>query len=63
MTEDEKWIVEILKASEGISISDLKEKSALSGKKWDAASKGLSKHGLMKVVVDGDAKIVEYLGK
>jgi len=46
-----------------ISISDLKEKSALSGKKWDAASKGLSKHGLMKVVVDGENKIVEYLGK
>jgi lysyl-tRNA synthetase class 2 len=63
LTEDEKWIVELLKANEGISIGDLKEKSALSGKKWDAASKGLSKHGLMKVVVDGDAKIVEYLGK
>ena len=63
LTEDEKWIIEILKANEGISISDLKEKSALSGKKWDAASKGISKHGLMKVVVNGDAKIVEYLGK
>jgi lysyl-tRNA synthetase class 2 len=63
LTEDEKWIVDLLKANEGISIGDLKEKSALSGKKWDAASKGLSKHGLMKVVVDGDAKIVEYLGK
>ncbi len=63
LTEDEKHIIEILKANEGISISDLKEKSALSGKKWDAASKGLSKHGLMKVVVDGENKIVEYLGK
>jgi lysyl-tRNA synthetase class 2 len=63
LTEDEKWIIEILKANEGISIGDLKEKSALSGKKWDAASKGISKHGLMKVVVNGDAKIVEYLGK
>ena len=62
LTEDEKWIIEILKANEGISIGDLKEKSELSGKKWDAASKGLSKHGLMKVVVDGDAKIAEYLG-
>jgi lysyl-tRNA synthetase class 2 len=63
LTEDEKWIVEILKTNEEISIGDLKEKSALSGKKWDAASKGLSKHGLMKVVVTGDAKIVQYLGK
>jgi len=63
LTEDEKYIVELLKANEGIQIGDLKEKSGLSGKKWDAASKGLSKHGLMKVVVNGDAKIVEYLGK
>lgn len=63
LTEDEKHIVEILKANEGISIGDLKTKSELSGKKWDAASKGLSKHGLMKVVVDGENKIAEYLGK
>ncbi|ENA1795224.1 lysine--tRNA ligase [Flavobacterium psychrophilum] len=57
LTDDEKHIVEVLKANEGISISDLKEKVALSGKKWDAASKGISKHGLMKIVVDGDRKI------
>lgn len=63
LTEDEKHIIEILKANEGISIGDLKIKSELSGKKWDAASKGLSKHGLMRVVVDGEHKIAEYLGK
>jgi lysyl-tRNA synthetase class 2 len=63
LTDDEKHIIEILKSNEGISIGDLKEKSGLSGKKWDAASKGISKHGLMKVVVDGEAKIAEYLGK
>ena len=63
LTDDEKHIIEILKANEGISISDLKEKTALSGKKWDVASKGIVKHGLMKVVVNGDSKIVEYLGK
>ncbi|EMY3483359.1 lysine--tRNA ligase [Flavobacterium psychrophilum] len=57
LTDDEKHIVEVLKANEGISISDLKEKAALSGKKWDVASKGISKHGLMKIVVDGDRKI------
>jgi lysyl-tRNA synthetase class 2 len=39
LTEDEKHIIEILKANEGISIGDLKEKSGLSGKKWDAARK------------------------
>lgn len=63
LTEDEKHIIEILKANEGISIGDLKTKSELSGKKWDAASKGLSKHGLMRVVVDGENKIAEYIGK
>ncbi len=63
LTEDEKHIIEILKANEGISIGDLKIKSELSGKKWDAASKGISKHGLMKIRVDGENKIAEYLGK
>ena len=63
LTDDEKHIIAILKANEGISISDLKLKTDLSGKKWDAASKGIAKHGLMKIVVDGDNKIAEYLGK
>jgi len=63
LTEDEKHIIEILKANEGISIGDLKEKAGLSGKKWDTASKGISKHGLMKIKVDGENKIAEYLGK
>jgi lysyl-tRNA synthetase class 2 len=63
LTEDEKHIIEILKASEGISIGDLKIKSELSGKKWDAASKGISKHGLLKIEVNGDNKIAVYTGK
>ena len=63
LTDDEKHILEILKTNEGISIGDLKIKSALSGKKWDLASKGISKHGLMRIKVDGENKIAEYLGK
>ena len=63
LTDDEKLIIEILKANVGISILDLKAKADLSGKKWDAASKGIAKHNLMKIVVNGDSKIVEYLGK
>ncbi|WP_395046734.1 lysine--tRNA ligase [Flavobacterium sp.] len=58
LTEDEKWIVELLKVENNQSLNGLKEKSTLSGKKWDAAMKGLSKHGLTKVVVDGDNKTV-----
>ena len=63
LTDDEKHIIEILKANTGISIGDLKQKANLSGKKWDSASKAITKHGLMKIVVDGENKIVEYLGK
>ncbi len=58
LTEDEKIIIEFLKKENNQSLGELKEKSALSGKKWDAAMKGLSKHGLTKVVVDGESKTV-----
>ena len=39
----------------------LKIKSDLSGKKWDAATKGLSKNNLIKVSVDGDSKVMELV--
>ena len=58
LSEDEKLIVGLLKAENSQPIGTLKDKSALSGKKWDAAMKGLAKHGLTKVVVDGDNKLV-----
>ena len=63
LTADEKHIIEILKVNTGISIAELKTKANLSGKKWDAASKNISKLGLIKIVVDGDNKIAEYTGK
>jgi lysyl-tRNA synthetase class 2 len=62
LTDDEKVIIEILKSSNHIVLSDLKEKTALSGKKWDAAMKGLAKHNLVKVNVDGELKTVELKG-
>ena len=58
LTEEEKIIIALLKAENNQALSALKEKSQLSGKKWDAAMKGLAKHGLTKVVVDGDNKTV-----
>ncbi len=61
LTEDEKAIIELLKANEGITIAELKEKTGMSGKKWDAASKGIAKQGLMKV--NPESKVVDYLGK
>ncbi|WP_396148362.1 lysine--tRNA ligase [Flavobacterium sp.] len=58
LTEDEKFIVSLLEKENNQPIGVLKDKSALSGKKWDAAMKGLAKHGLTKVVVDGENKLV-----
>ncbi|WP_264522341.1 lysine--tRNA ligase [Flavobacterium sp. N1994] len=58
LTEDEKLIISLLKLENNQPLGQLKEKSQLSGKKWDAAMKGLAKIGLTKVVVEGDNKTV-----
>ena len=48
--EDEKVILEILNSqSEAMDLSIVKEKSKLSGKKWDKATKNLTKNNLIKV--------------
>jgi lysyl-tRNA synthetase class 2 len=59
LTEDEKAIVSLLKAENNQPLAQLKERAALSGKKWDAAMKGLAKHALIKVLVNGENKTVE----
>ena len=58
LTDDEKLIISLLKTQNNQPIAQLKDKSALSGKKWDAAMKGLAKHGLTRVVVEGENKTV-----
>jgi lysyl-tRNA synthetase, class II len=58
LTEDEKLLLSMLKTENNQPLGQLKEKSLLSGKKWDAAIKGLNKQGLAKVVVDGEHKTV-----
>lgn len=64
LTEDEKVIIGMLQSDNNhkMDLGMLKVSAALSGKKWDAAMKGLAKHGLIKVTVDGDIKTVEYVG-
>lgn len=62
LTEDEKVIAEILKTSSQLALDVLKTQAGLSGKKWDAAMKGLSKHGLVKVTLNGETKTVEFKG-
>ena len=60
LLEEEKLIIDFLKSNDNkMDLGVLKVKSDLSGKKWDAAMKGLSKHGLIKVSLAGESKIVE----
>jgi len=59
LSDEEKLILNLLKLENNQPLGQLKERSALSGKKWDAAIKGLSKNALIKVNVDGDSKTVE----
>ena len=60
LTEEEKMIIDLLAKNENaMDLVQLKTKSALSGKKWDAAMKGLAKHNITSVRVEGDTKIVE----
>ncbi|MGG7033647.1 MAG: lysine--tRNA ligase [Flavobacterium sp.] len=62
LTEEEKLVIDLLKVNDNkMELGALKNKAALSGKKWDAAMKGLSKHGLTKVALIDEAKIVELV--
>ena len=48
--EDEKVIIEILNSQEEpMELAEVKNRSQLSGKKWDKASKNLTKNNLVKV--------------
>ncbi|ATL42932.1 lysine--tRNA ligase [Elizabethkingia sp. HX WHF] len=50
LNEDEKAIIEIVSASEeATALAEVKDKSQLSGKKWDKAIKNLTKNNLVKV--------------
>ncbi|MBF6607969.1 MAG: lysine--tRNA ligase [Flavobacterium sp.] len=59
LSDDEKLISEILKTTKSLALDALKLQTGLSGKKWDIAMKGLSKHGIVKVVVEGESKTVK----
>ncbi len=63
LLDEEKLILALLQTNENkMDLGVLKIKSDLSGKKWDAAMKGLAKHGLIKVSLVGESKIVEMVG-
>ncbi len=59
LSEEEKMIIDLLVKNENeMDLVALKTKAALSGKKWDAAMKGLAKHNMTIVRVEGESKIV-----
>ena len=61
LTEDEKAVMELLKAASPIDLNQLKEQTGLSNKKWDKAIKGLTKNKLAKVERTGEGLFVEML--
>lgn len=58
LTDEEKDVVALLKPTGSMELGELKAQAGLSGKKWDKSMKGLTKHGVIKVVVAGDEKTV-----
>lgn len=54
LNADEQGILDILKNEERQHLNSVKEKSQLSGKKWDKATKNLTKNNLVKVEKMGD---------
>ena len=61
LSDDEKAVMELLKAESPVELEGLKEQTGLSNKKWDKAIKGLTKHKLAKVEKTEDGLMVEAL--
>lgn len=61
LTEEEKQLLELLKAKHPASLPELKVESGLSGKKWDVSIKGLTQKGLVKVTKEGESLLVDLL--
>jgi lysyl-tRNA synthetase class 2 len=61
LTEEEKQLLEFLKAKHPASLPELKVESGLSGKKWDVSIKGLTQKGLVKVTKEGESLLVDLI--
>lgn len=59
--EDEKVIMGLLKSGEALPLAEVKEKSQLSGKKWDKATKNLTKNNLIKVEKIGEDLLMKLV--
>ena len=58
LTDEEEVVLNLLKKSHPVSLSELKKNAGLSNKKWDKAIKGLSSHKLAKVTKSEDGLFV-----
>ena len=62
LDEDEKLVLEILNSQEEpMNLADVKTKSQLSGKKWDKATKTLTKNNLIKVEKTDDQVLMKLV--
>jgi lysyl-tRNA synthetase class 2 len=61
LTEEEKQLLELLKAKHPASLPELKVESGLSGKKWDVSIKGLTQKGMVKVTKEGENLLVDLI--
>ena len=59
--DDEKIILDLLKSGEALPLSEVKTQSALSGKKWDKATKNLTKNNLVKVEKTNDDLFIQLV--
>lgn len=62
LTDEEKAVLNIIKEQNPELLSTIKEKAALSGKKWDIAIKGLTSKKVAKVYKDGENLMVGLEG-
>jgi lysyl-tRNA synthetase class 2 len=61
LTEEEKAVMNLLKEKSPVSLSEIKEKSGLSNKKWDISIKKLTSNKLATVTKTGDDLIVSIV--
>jgi lysyl-tRNA synthetase class 2 len=61
LSEDEKAVLNLLKANSPIDLNELKDQTGLSNKKWDKAIKGLTKNGIAKVEKNDEGLFVSVV--
>ena len=61
LTDNEKFIFDILSKEQSMDLNELKEKAGLSNKQWDVSVKGLTKHGIAKVQKTDNQLIIEII--